>query len=126
MHSVELCDATVSSSTLELFGRASRDVSLERQHIKELNARQLLFLMNSSELESKIRKSPVLNDLIKNQPTVNDICKAVTLTVLSRYPTEPEMQLFTSFANQNKLTTKQLCYDLVWMQLNSSEFLYNH
>jgi hypothetical protein len=126
MHAVELGDATVSSSTLELFGRASRDVSLERQHIKELNARQLLFLMNSSELESKIRKSPVLNELIKNQPTVNDICKAVTLIVLSRYPTESEMQLFTSYANQNKLTTKQLCYDLVWMELNSSEFLYNH
>jgi len=126
MHAVELGDATVSSSTLELFGRASRDVSLERQHIKDLNARQLLFLMNSSELENKIRKSQVLSELIKNQPTVNDICKAVTLTVLSRYPTEPEMQLFTSFASQNKLTTKQLCYDLVWLQLNSSEFLYNH
>ncbi len=125
-HSVELGDATVSSTTLELFGRASRDVSLERQHVKSLNSRQLLFLMNSSELETKIRKSPVLNDLIKNQPTLNDICKAVTLTVLSRYPTEKEMQLFNSYSNQNKLTTKQLCYDLVWMELNSSEFLYNH
>ena len=126
MHAVELGDATVSSSTLELFGRASRDVSLESQHIKSLNARQLLFLMNSSELESKIRKSPVLNELIKNQSTIEDISKAVTLLVLSRYPTEAEMQLFTSFANQNKLTTKQLCYDLVWMELNCAEFLYNH
>ena len=126
MHAVELGDATVSSSTLELFGRASRDVSLESQHIKSLNARQLLFLMNSSELESKIRKSPVLNELIKNQPTVEDISKAVTLLVLSRYPTDAEMQLFTSFANQNRLTTKQLCYDLVWMELNCAEFLYNH
>ena len=126
MHAVELGDATVSSSTLELFGRASRDVSLESQHIKELNARQLLFLMNSSELESKIRKSPVLNDLIKNQPTVEDICNAVTLTVLSRNPTSTEMQLYKAYASENKLTTKQLCYDLVWMQLNSTEFLYNH
>jgi len=125
-HSLELGDATVSSNTLELFGRASRDVSLESQHIKELNSRQLLYLMNSSELESKIRKSPVLNELIKNQPAVSDICKAVTLTVLSRYPTPAEMQLYNSFATQNKLTTKQLCYDLAWMELNSTEFLYNH
>lgn len=126
IHSLELGDATVSSTTLELFGRASRDVSLERQHVRDLNARQLLFLMNSSELETKIRKSPVLDELIKAQSTPKDICTAVTIRVLSRYPTEPEMQLFTSFANQNKLSAKQLCYDLVWMELNSSEFLYNH
>ncbi|MEI6754238.1 MAG: DUF1553 domain-containing protein [Paludibacter sp.] len=125
-HSVELGDATVSSTTLELFGRASRDVSLERQHIKDLNARQLLFLMNSSELENKIRKSPVLNELCKNQLTVDDICKAVTLTILSRYPTADELQLYNSYASKNKLTTKQLCYDLVWLELNSTEFLYNH
>ena len=126
MHSQELGDATVSSSTLELFGRASRDVSLERQHIKDLNSRQLLFLMNSAELENKIRKSPVLNELIKNQPTVTNICKTVTLTILSRYPTASEMQLYNSFVTRYKLTTKQLCYDLAWLQLNSTEFLYNH
>jgi hypothetical protein len=125
-HSLELGDATVSSSTLELFGRASRDVSLERQHIKDLNARQLLFLMNSSELETKIRKSPVLNELCKSQLSVDDLCKAVTLTVLSRYPTAVELQLYNSYASKNKLTTKQLCYDLAWMELNSTEFLYNH
>ena len=125
-HSLELGDATVSSTTLELFGRASRDVSLERQHIKDLNARQLLFLMNSSELENKIRKSPVLNELCKTQLTVDDICKAVTLTILSRYPTNAELQLFRSYAERNKLTTKQLCYDLAWLEINSTEFLYTH
>ena len=125
-HSLELGDATVSGTTLELFGRASRDVSLERQHIKDLNSRQLLFLMNSSELENKIRKSPVLNELCKTQLTVEDISKAVTLSVLSRYPTNAELQLFSNYAEKNKLATKQLCYDLAWLELNSTEFLYNH
>ena len=125
-HSLELGDATVSGTTLELFGRASRDVSLERQHIKDLNARQLLFLMNSSELENKIRKSPVLNELCKTQLTVEDVSKAVTISVLSRYPTSAELQLFRNYAEKNKLTTKQLCYDLAWLELNSTEFLYNH
>ena len=125
-HSLELGDATVSNTTLELFGRASRDVSLERQHIKDLNARQLLFLMNSSELEDKIKKSPMLNELCETQLTVDDISKAVTLTILSRYPTIEELQLYNSYAAKNKLTTKQLCYDLAWLELNSTEFLYNH
>lgn len=125
-HSLELGDATVSSSTLELFGRAARDVSLERQHITDINARQLLFLMNSSELEAKIRKSPVLNELIKNSTSIDELSKAVTLTVLSRVPTESELNLFNSYASQNKLTNKQWCYDLVWMELNCTEFLFNH
>ncbi|MEI8085958.1 MAG: DUF1553 domain-containing protein [Paludibacter sp.] len=125
-HSVELGDATVSSSALELFGRSSRDVSLESQHVKELNGRQLLFLMNSSELENKIRKSPVLNDINKKQLSADEICKAITLTVLSRYPTAAEVQLFKSYISKNKLTNKQLCYDLTWLELNSTEFLYNH
>lgn len=125
-HSLELGDATVSSSTLELFGRASRDVSLERQHIKDLNSRQLLYLMNSSELESKIRKSPVLNDLCKNQASLTEICNAVTLTILTRFPTSAELQFFKSYASVNKLSNKQLCYDIAWLEINSTEFLYNH
>lgn len=125
-HAVELGDATVSSSTLELFGRSSRDVSLESQHIKELNARQLLFLMNSSELENKIRKSPKLNELNINQQTTDDICKAITLTILSRYPTAAELQLYKSYISTNKLSKKQWCYDFAWLELNSTEFLYNH
>lgn len=125
-HAVELGDATVSSSSLELFGRSSRDVSLESQHIKELNARQLLFLMNSSELENKIRKSPMLIELNTKQLPVDEICKAITLTVLSRYPTAAELELYKSYISKNKLTNKQLCYDLIWLELNSTEFLYNH
>ena len=85
-----------------------------------------MFLMNSSELEGKIRKSPVLNDLCKTQLTVEDISKALTLTILSRYPTTAELQLYNSYAYKNKLTTKQLCYDLAWLEINSTEFLYNH
>lgn len=123
---IELGDATVSSSTLELFGRASRDVSLENQHVKEINSRQLLYLMNSSELEVKLRKSPLLNDLCKSPLSVGELSKLITLTVLSRYPTPSELELYKAYASAQRSSTKQLCYDLVWMQMNSSEFLFNH
>lgn len=126
MHAVELGDATVSGTTLELFGRASRDISLERQHIKDLTSRQLLYLMNSSELENQIQKSPVLNELIKSSKSVDELCQKVTLNILSRYPTAGELQLFRTYSAENNLTLRQLGYDLMWVQLNSAGFLYNH
>lgn len=125
-HAVELGDATVSGTTLELFGRASRDISLERQHVRDLNSRQLLYLMNSSELEDRIRKGLVLDKLITNSLTIDDLARNVTLHILSRYPTEAEMQLYINYFRKSKTSLKQMGYDMVWMQLNSVEFLYNH
>lgn len=124
--SVDLGDASVSSTALELFGRASRDVSLENQRSNELNARQLLYLMNSSELENRNLKSPVLNEICLGKPGIAGICKTITLSALSRFPSKNELQLFKTYAEKNKITPRQLASDILWTQINSTEFLFNH
>lgn len=124
--SVDLGDATVSSSALELFGRVSRDVSLESQRNSTLTARQLLYLMNSRELEERIRKSPVLNELSKQHPNIPALCRAITLMTLSRFPTQQEIDVYREYAKTNKLSLRNLATDILWTQLNSIEFLYNH
>jgi len=124
--SVDLGDATVSSSTLELFGRVSRDVSLESQRSNALTSKQLLYLMNSSELEDRIRNSKKLKDVVAQQKDVEGICREITLMTLSRYPTPPEIKLFHAFAQVNNLSLSNLAYTILWTQLNSAEFLYNH
>jgi len=88
--SVDLGDATVSSSDLELFGRVSRDVSLESQRSNKITSRQLLYLTNSVELEGRIRKSERLNQICAQNKDVESICKAISLMALSRYPTKQE------------------------------------
>lgn len=125
-HAIELGDATVSSSALELFGRASRDVSLENQHINRLTSRQLLYLMNSSELEDKIRKSVNLNRICKENTDIDNLITQLTLLTLSRYPTEKEKILFKNYASTTKMPLRDLVSDFAWTQLNSYEFLYNH
>jgi len=124
--SVDLGDATVSSSALELFGRVSRDVSLESQRNSTLTARQLLYLMNARELEERIRKSPVLNELIKQHQNIPALCRAITLMTLSRFPTKQELEIYREYAKTNKLSLRNLATDIVWTQINSIEFLYNH
>ncbi len=125
-HAIELGDATVSSSALELFGRASRDVSLENQHVNKLTSKQLLYLMNSSELEDKIRKSPILSKILKNNSNRSEILKQISLLTLSRFPTEKEKMLFNDYAEKNNISNRELAFDIMWTEINSYEFLYNH
>ena len=127
--STHLGDATVSSTELELFGKVSRDVSLESQRNNSITSRQLLYLMNSSELEKRIRKSPVLQKIYLQcgeSTEIKPLADAITLLVLSRRATQQEVALYEQHMKQNRLPLMELAVDIMWMQLNSNEFLYNH
>jgi len=124
--SVNLGDATVSSSNLELFGRVSRDVSLEGQRSNKLTSKQLLYLTNSVELEGRIRKSENLNRICTQNNSVEGVCNAISLMALSRYPTKEETALFKAYAETNKLKLRDLANEILWTYINSTEFLYNH
>jgi len=124
--SVDLGDATVSSSDLELFGRVSRDVSLESQRSNKITSRQLLYLTNSVDLEGKIRRSEKLNQIYAQNKDVESICNAITLMTLSRYASKDEIILFKTYAEKNKLAMRDLATDILWTCINSTEFLYNH
>jgi hypothetical protein len=124
--STHLGDATVSSTELELFGKVSRDVSLESQRNNSITSRQLLYLMNSSELEQRIRKSAVLQKICMQSSNVAQLADAISLLVLSRRATPQEVALYEKHMQQNKLPMAEVAVDIMWMQLNSNEFLYNH
>ena len=121
-----LGDATVSSSELELFGKVSRDVSLESQRNNSLSSRQLLYLMNSSVLEQRIRKSPVLRKICEEHTELPQVANAITLRVLSRRATAQEIELYKKYMEQNELSLKEMAFDIMWTQINSNEFLFNY
>jgi len=124
--STHLGDATVSSSELELFGKVSRDVSLESQRNNSITSRQLLYLMNSSALESRIRKSQVLQHIYLQSADIEQLADRITLLVLSRRATKDEVALYKEYMVQNNLPLMEVAIDIMWMQINSNEFLYNH
>ena len=121
-----LGDATVSSSELELFGKVSRDVSLESQRNNRITFRQLLYLMNSSELERRIRKSQILQRIYVNSANIEQLADSITLLVLSRRATADEVAMYSDYMAKNELPLMEVAIDIMWMQLNSNEFLYNH
>ena len=82
--------------------------------------------MNSAELEKRIRQSPNLKQICKNNPNVQKLADAITLRVLSRKATPQEKALYKNYQEQNGLSLQELAFDIMWTQINSNEFLYNH
>ncbi len=120
----DLGDATVSSSELELFGKVSRDVSLESQRNSEITSRQLLYLMNSSELESSIKKSPLFKEISNVNLPLEEAINMAALEILSRRATQEEIDLFTQDFSRRQLKRPTAAADLIWIMVNSNEFLY--
>jgi hypothetical protein len=125
--SISLQDGSISSPFLELFGRPSRDTGLWSERDNEATAGQRLHLLNSSDIQRRIERSPVLLKAFREAGRNGDrVIDSVYLIVLSRPPTEAEMAVAKAYVRTSRLSPKQAADDLVWALINSKEFLYRH
>jgi len=123
---VALADASITSPFLEKFGRSSRDTGLESDRNNRPTASQRLHLLNSSHVRRKIETSPKLQPLLRSSGRGRE--EAVTelyLTILSRYPTEEELQTLAAYSRTGSGRGTVL-RDLAWALVNSPEFSYRH
>jgi hypothetical protein len=123
---VALADASITSPYLEKFGRSSRDTGLESDHNNRPTASQRLHQLNSSHIRRKIETGPKLQPLLRARG--RDREEAVTalyLTILSRYPTEEELQTLSAYGKTGSGRGTVL-RDLAWALINSAEFSYRH
>jgi len=75
--------------------------------------------MNSAQFN----RSALVDQLTRNSPKAEDVIERLFLSVLSRRPTSAEMTRLT--AHVNKAGLKPGCNDVLWVLLNSSEFVVN-
>jgi hypothetical protein len=124
--SIALGDGSITSSFLEMFGRSPRNTGLESERNNRPTAEQRLHLLNSSHIQLKIQQSGKLRSLV--QPTGNPLgpINAVYLTVLSRFPTDEEIQIVREYFQATPGNRWPAVADLVWALMNSAEFLYRH
>jgi hypothetical protein len=151
--SIALPDGSITSSFLEQFGRPPRDTGLESERSNRPTADQRLHLLNSSHIQRKIEASPTLQALFQsaasgqgksNKPgkvgkrgkagksgdsaeskRPEEVVTALYLTILSRLPTEEELQTVAEYAQSAK-SKREAAIDLTWALINSPEFLYRH
>jgi hypothetical protein len=124
---IDLADGSISSHFLELFGRPARDTGLESERNNNPTDAQELFLLNSSDLQRRIERSPALRTIQRlGRGDANYVTTWTYMTILSRYPTPQELAAAQSYFTTKGLSVTQADQDLAWALVNSKEFLYRH
>jgi hypothetical protein len=124
--SITLPDGSISSSFLELFGRPPRDTGLESERNNRASADQSLHLLNSSHIQNKINQCRMVKYLTENKKTPRELATGMYLGILSRFPTETELQQVEVYFQSEKVKPREAAVDLAWALVNSMEFLYRH
>ena len=124
---ISLPDASITSSFLEMFGRPSRDTGLESERNNQPTDAQRLYLLNSSDVQRRLERSPKLRALEAwakwNHQT---IAQGLYVMVLSRMPTAAELTATEAYYTKAGLQVHEATVDLAWALVNSKEFLYRH
>ena len=55
-----------------------------------------------------------------------EIVVAMYLAILSRFPTEQELQTALAYARSGDINKREAAVDLAWALINTAEFLYRH
>jgi hypothetical protein len=126
MRSIALPDGSITSPFLELFGRPPRDSGLESERNNRITGAQMLWLLNSSQLRQKLEASRMLQYQAASGRTPREITTTLYLTILSRFPTQAELQIAEGWFQGSGARRREATLDLAWALINTDEFLYRH
>jgi hypothetical protein len=126
MTAVEVADGSITSSFLTLFGRSARGTGMESERVNELASPQWLYMLNSSQMQSKLQGGPRLATLLSSGGKPNEIAEKLYLTVLSRFPTEADLRAVENYTKAGVTKGRDMWMDLAWALINSPEFLFRH
>ena len=124
--SIALADGSITSSFLEMFGRPPRDTGLESERNNQPTPAQRLHLLNSSHVQRKLQRGPAIQRVIQSNQAYEEILKQLYLTIVSRFPTQRELQIATEYSQAGTVRGRQGLQDLAWALVNSAEFLHRH
>lgn len=123
---IQLPDSEVRSFLLDVFGRPARKVSCECERSGQPNIAQALHLLNGDFLNRKIASpSGRIESLFKNQTPLTGVVHELYLATISRPPSAQEFDKALAWL-KTAPSPKEGAQDLLWVLLNSREFLFNH
>jgi hypothetical protein len=126
VRAVALADGSIGSAFLETFGRPSRDTGLLSERNSRPSAAQRLYLLNSSDIQRKIQQGPKIQALLQAPGTPKEMVNRLYLAILSRFPTDEELQRVAAYAQAPGANRRQAGLDLAWALINSTEFRFRH
>ncbi len=140
----QIGDGTVTTPELDLFGRPSRDLPLESNRDNGIDAKQVLYMLNSKTIYDKLRKSPNIGQMLEGNPSPRGVAARLYLSILGRMPSQQEVEAVTEWVagarraateqadgkqkgqpwKQAQAATRQAVESVAWALMNSEEFLF--
>jgi len=123
---IQLPDTKVRSFLMDVFGRPARAITCECERTAQPNIAQALHLLNGDFLNKKI-EAPTgrIETLFKEKKPIPDMIEELYLVTVARPPRAEELARAQDGIRAAP-TPKEGVQDLLWVLLNSREFLFNH
>jgi hypothetical protein len=123
---VDLPHEGFGSYFLDTFDRPRRVTGCECERSSGATLAQVLLLANSEEVENRLRSGDgLVTKLIKAKKTTPEIMDELYLTAYARRPTKAELEMATAYVDKSP-SQQQGLEDVLWVILNSKEFMFNH
>jgi hypothetical protein len=122
---VQIADGNTATYFLTTFGRATRETVCSCEVKMEPNLGQALHLINGENAHAKVRDGALVQRMLDEGRTAQEVVTELYLRCLSREPTQEEVQAIEEQL-AGAAEQRSALEDVFWALLNSREFLFNH
>jgi hypothetical protein len=124
---IEMWDSRLEVEFLDLFGRPGRQSVCECERSNDGSVTQMLHLMNANDLQGRLTSDKgTAAVLAASSKSEEEIVAELYLLALGRNPTAEELRAAVGAFHREKVTRRAAVEDLLWVLMNSAEFLLNH
>jgi hypothetical protein len=123
---VDLPHEGFGSYFLDTFDRPRRVTGCECERSSGATLAQVLLLANSDEVENRLRSGEgLVARLAKARKATPEVVEELYLTAYARRPTKAELEKAMVYVGRQE-NRQQGLEDVLWVILNSKEFMFNH
>ncbi len=124
---IKLPDETYTNYFLTVFGKPARASACECERVNDANLAQVLHLLNSDEIQSKLTRGGGRADLLARDTNRDDRSKVeeIYLWAFARKPQPDELQVALEHIERLGPQNRKTAYEnLLWSLINAKEFCF--